>query len=220
MRVPDLDEFQDEDLTSHDYLLRMTLDGIADGDVKIMKQGVQMLLDIFAGDAFKRLSKILGKDTDHDGVVTSLDEGSVPVTMEQILKPKLDQELVPKGEFMFWYCQQLDALDRIYAKIELIRDMLNSMKPMNYTGRIIISATDDTEQKVIQHYGGKRWRRIENFLRGVNGGTIEERDFGKKLGEEYVCLRESNIPLHTHGSSLNGVASTGNAQWLEKQRGG
>ena len=103
LRVPDLDECKDEDLTSHDYLLRMTLDGVEDGDVQIMKQSVQMLLDIFAGDAFKKLSRVLGNDTDDDGAVTTKDEGSVAVTLEQILKPKLDVELVPKGEFMYWY---------------------------------------------------------------------------------------------------------------------
>ena len=223
LRVPDLDEFKDEDLTSHDYLLRMTLDGVEDGDVQIMKQSVQMLLDIFAGDAFKKLSRVLGNDTDDDGAVTTKDEGSVAVTLEQILKPKLDVELVPKGEFMYWYTQKLETLDRIFQKIELIKDMLKSIKPMNYTGRIIISTTDDVEKKVIEHYGGKRWRRIENFLRGVDGSEAkweEEREFGRKLGEEYVCLRESNIPLHTHGSTLNGTPSTGDVEWLEKERGG
>ena len=69
-------------------------------------------------------------------------------------------------------------------------------------GKIIISTTDDVESKVIKHYGGKRWRRIVNFLRGVNGN---DETLGKKFGEEYVCLRESNIPIHTHDMLKKGV---------------
>ena len=74
---------------------------------------------------------------------------------------------------------------------------MNSVPPLNYIGRIIISHTDDTEQKVIANYGGKRWRRIENFLRGV-GEKDPNNIIGQKTGEEYVALRESNIPVHSH----------------------
>ena len=122
--------------------------------------------------------------------------------MELILKPKLDKELVLSGDFMYWYETQLEAIDRIYSKIVQYKEMIKSIKPMNYTGRIIISTTDDIEQKVIKHYGGKRWRRIENFLRGVDGNNLDERGFGKKFGEEYVCLRESNVPIHTHSAAI------------------
>lgn len=66
---------------------------------------------------------------------------------------------------------------------------------MNYRGRIIVSVTDDTEKKVIKHYGGKSWKRVVNFLRGVDNN---DSGLGKKFGEEYVCLRQSNVPIHTH----------------------
>ena len=62
-----------------------------------------------------------------------------------------------------------------------------------------MSATDDVESKVIANYGGKHWRRITNFLRGVDA---DDPDIGKKFGEEYVCLRESNVPVHTHTDTL------------------
>ena len=92
-------------------------------------------------------------------------------------------------------------------------------------GKIIISTTDDVESKVIKHYGGKRWRRIVNFLRGVNGN---DETLGRKFGEEYVCLRESNIPIHTHDMLKKGVlaeppenqTSDEKAAWMCKQRGG
>ena len=169
-----------------------------------------MLLDIFAGDAQKKLGE------------TSKD-GDVVASMSQILKPKLDELLVPKGEFMFWYAQQLERLDRIRTKIERIKDMLQSVKPLNYKGRIIISTTDDTERKVIAHHGGVRWKRLVNFLRGVE---FTDWRAGDRFGEEYVCLRESNIPLHTHAVTLKGDSdspypeTTGPAEWIQQERGG
>ncbi len=76
---------------------------------------------------------------------------------------------------------------------------------MVYAGRIIMSVTDDTEKKVIEHYGGARWRRIPNFLRGVEKDDLA---FGEKAGEEYVCLRQSNVPIHTHDVSVKGTTTT------------
>lgn len=63
-------------------------------------------------------------------------------------------------------------------------------------GRIVVSTTDDIESKVIRHYGGTRWRRLVNFMRGVNEGA------GRRGGESCVCLRESNVPVHTHEVTL------------------
>ena len=60
---------------------------------------------------------------------------------------------------------------------------------------MIISTTADTEKKVIEKYGGTKWRRITNFLNGVPDDSPK---IGQKYGEEYVCLRESNVPIHTH----------------------
>lgn len=56
-----------------------------------------------------------------------------------------------------------------------------------------------------------------NFLKGVEHNSEE---FGNKLGEEYVCLRESNIPVHTHGSVLETADTTSGRQWLVKNKGG
>ena len=102
---------------------------------------------------------------------------------------------MPKQDFLKWCAKEESDLDSVERKISQIKELLKSVPQMNYVGRIIMSVTDDTEQKVIQKYGGKRWRRIENFLRGVGEDDIE---IGKKFGEEYVELRESNIPLHQH----------------------
>ena len=79
----------------------------------------------------------------------------------------------------------------------MAQELFASVPPLNYIGRIIISYTDDIEQKVIANYGGKSWRRIENFLRGVRLDD-EENIPGRKIGEAYVALRESNIPIHAH----------------------
>ena len=82
--------------------------------------------------------------------------------------------------------------------------MIASVPPLNYIGRIIISYTDDTEQKVMAKYGGKRWMRIENFLRGVaDGDTSDINTPGRKLGEDFVALRESNVPIHQHSEILS-----------------
>ena len=56
-----------------------------------------------------------------------------------------------------------------------------------------------------------------NFLRGV---AATDGNLGKKLGEEYVCLRESNVPIHTHEAKLSSNDTTGNAEWLVKGKGG
>ena len=95
---------------------------------------------------------------------------------------------------------------------------------MNYVGRIIVSTTDALEREVIEHYGGKRWRRIMNFLRGID---INDSGLGKKFGEEFVCLRESNVPIHTHEVrrtesgriALNGKRRIGNQSWMLNKDG-
>jgi hypothetical protein len=113
-----------------------------------------MLLDIFAEKTNNGLST-------EDG------------TMEELLMRHLDVLLMPVSEFMQWYDKSSKRLDAIEEKIEIAEQLCKSVPPLNYIGRIIISYTDDTEQKVIANYGGKRWRRIENFLRGVyNMDTI------------------------------------------------
>ena len=89
---------------------------------------------------------------------------------------------------------------------------MESSPPVNYKGRIVVSTTDDTEAKVIEHYGGKKWRRIMNFLRGVENHSDE---CGKKVGEAYVCLRESNVPIHQHNANVKSVETTRTQAWMK-----
>ena len=103
-----------------------------------------------------------------------------------------------------------------------VKELLVSIRPMNYVGRLIMSVEDDTEQKVIKHYGGRHWRRITNFLKGVDK---DDPSLGDKCGEEYVCLRESNVPIHTHNLTLwrsddEIPENLSKSNWMDKDRGG
>ena len=114
-----------------------------------------------------------------------------------------------------------DGLRRIQSKIKVVFELIRAAKPLTYVGRIIVSTTDDIEMKVIEHYGGKKWRRMVNFLRGVGSGDSR----GRKWGEEYVCLRESNVPLHQHDIQLKNPSgdrpsTTGDAYWMCADKGG
>lgn len=209
--VAELESYWPQDLTPNDCLLRMSLDGMpAEDGVKLRKQTVQMLLDIFAGDGGMKLGRYVG-------------DGGTFVNMQTILEPILDRELVLQTRFLSWLDDMLERLGKAQEDLDLIRKMLSSMKPAAYVGRIIMSTTDDVEAKVIANYGGKRWRRMVNFLRGV---AYDDAEMGNKLGEEYVCLRESNVPIHTHQVQLLGVGegrkpeTTGPASWSETGRTG
>lgn len=139
-------------------------------------------------------------------------------TISQILRPKLNEDLVNRDKFIGWYNKCLERMDRISSDIELIKELLISATPANYPGRIIMSVTDDTESKVVANYGGRHWRRITNFLRGVDNHDPE---LGKKYGEEYVCLRESNVPVHTHVDVMAVQTSERGANtWINRDMGG
>ena len=109
-------------------------------------------------------------------------------------------ELIPVNEFMKWYYEKLKKIKELEEKIGKIKELLTSRTPSAYVGRIIVSTTDDLESKVIAHYGGKRWRRIINFIRGIRNDGNEVP--GSKGGESFVCLMESNVPNHTHNVTL------------------
>lgn len=168
--------------------------------VQVMKQELQMLLDIFTSKTNEELSTDVG-------------------TMKELLEKHLNRILIPVQEFMQWYIEKTKELDVIESKIERAKELEVSVPPLNYVGRIIISYTDATEREVIEHYGGKRWRRIENFLRGV--GTDDAENIpGRKFGEDYVALRESNIPIHSHSETISNVGQTGSQEWAAKEKGG
>ena len=188
--VNELDSYQKEDLTDHDYLLRLSLD--EKEEPQLAKQSLKHFLSIFVDVANRSLNRYF-------------DVGGkrIKVSMSEAIYDKLNKELVPTNEFMKWYYDIQRRFSVIDGKLEEIQELLNSVKPRTYVGRIIISTTDDIEAKVIEHYGGTKWRRIINFLRGVTpDSTGSELDVGGKGGESCVCLRESNVPVHTHNVTL------------------
>ena len=69
----------------------------------------------------------------------------------------------------------------------------------------------------IQHHSPGAW----------NESHVKEHDItidipGKKLGEEYVELRESNMPVHTHSEKLPAEQDpeTKSQEWATKERSG
>ena len=67
----------------------------------------------------------------------------------------------------------------------------------------------------IQHHSPGEW----------NESHVKEHDItidipGKKFGEEYVALRESNIPVHSHSETISNVAQTSGQDWAAKEKGG
>ena len=71
----------------------------------------------------------------------------------------------------------------------------------------------------IQHHSPGEW----------NESHVKEHDItidlpGKKLGEEYVELRESNVPIHTHKETLEleeGIEQPmSHEKWMAKDKGG
>ena len=87
---------------------------------------------------------------------------------------------------------------------------MKSIRPRTYVGRIVISTTDDVESKVIAHYGGTRWKRVMNFLRGVEPDSDS---LGSKQGEAFVSLRASNIATHAHALQTSGTDGSGGDDW-------
>lgn len=198
--VPDMDEFHEDDFTEHDYVLRIV---DASQSMDLRKQSLQMLLDIFSESTVKGVGW-------QDGRFTEL---------EELLKPKLDAALVLKSEFLTQYVEWDARMSTVWSKFQEMLDLIKSVKPPVYVGRVIVSMTDDTEQKVVNNYGGKRWRRLVNFVRGVEkiDGNVDL-NLGKRFGEEYVELRESNVFAHTHDVMLQDKSTTSKGAWMEKDK--
>lgn len=180
--VANLDSYVEDDLTVHDYMLRICLD--SNGNPELFKQTIQMFLDICSSSTTEQLSEIVVdangeyvytednelvsydsqryrlspqdgyvKDKNGDYVLTYGNYKKVPdfntryrkVKILEILKSYLDDELVLKSEMATWFYEKIKQIDRIGQKIELIIKLSVSAKPKTYSGRIIISTTDDTE---------------------------------------------------------------------------
>lgn len=71
----------------------------------------------------------------------------------------------------------------------------NALTGKAYVGKIILSNTLDTMDKVITQYGGKRWSLIQDkFLIGAGGKYAG----GASGGEETHTLTINELPSHNH----------------------
>lgn len=71
----------------------------------------------------------------------------------------------------------------------------NATTAKAYVGKIILSSTLDTMEKVISQFGGKRWSLIQDkFLIGAGGKYAG----GVTGGEETHALTVDELPSHTH----------------------
>ena len=61
--VSDLEEFTNADFTDSDLLLRISSDDSMDGNLKLMKQTLKVLLDIFVDTTEKELGVTVGNRT-------------------------------------------------------------------------------------------------------------------------------------------------------------
>ncbi len=78
------------------------------------------------------------------------------------------------------------------------------MAERSHIGLIVQSTTLDTEEKVINLYGGIRWELIQGrFLLGKS----DEHPIGTTGGEEKHTLTEEEMPTHKH-SGKTGIAET------------
>ena len=67
----------------------------------------------------------------------------------------------------------------------------------------------------IQHHSPGEW----------NESHVKERDIttdipGRKWGEDYVALRESNVPVHAHSETITNVDVTRGQDWAAKEKTG
>lgn len=99
--VAELETYTSENLTEHDYLLRILKDG---DDIWLMKQGVQTLLDTFSYDAGARLG-------------VKVDDRFV--TISEVMQPLLDEDLALKSDFMKWLAEAGKRIDAILEDLAL-----------------------------------------------------------------------------------------------------
>ena len=92
----------------------------------------------------------------------------------QDLTKFFDLLLVKNTTFIKKYIYWLKQIGNLNTKLREIKDSINmGVRFPLHTGHIICSATDSTEDKVIENYGGRHWKRIVNFLLGTSIGNYK-----------------------------------------------
>lgn len=87
-------------------------------------------------------------------------------------------------------------IDSLEKEVEDLKEKLNER---SYVGMVIESTTLDTQTKVINFYGGKTWKRIENkFIFGA-GANVPVNTIG---GQASVTLTVNQIPEHAHTGQI------------------
>ena len=80
-------------------------------------------------------------------------------------------------------------------------DILDEVqKNKSYVGMIIASKTLDTEEKVKNFYGGKKWERIRGR---TLVGAADDFPIGSEGGEKEHVLSWDEMPRHNHGINKN-----------------
>ena len=89
-----------------------------------------------------------------------------------------------------------------------VNDILNEIqKNKSYVGMIITSRTLDTEEKVKNFYGGKKWQRINGRMLI---GASEDFPIGSEGGEKEHVLNVNEMPRHSHNIKTNGRFTVAN----------
>ena len=119
----------------------------------------------------------------------------------------------PDYENRLTYVQDLLASTPTSAAVQILIDQMAELrlstaqiaqdlqKTRSHIGSIIYSSTLDTEQKVIDAYGGVHWQKIEGkFLLGQQDATeqIVGHAINSEGGSETVTLDLNEIPPHHH----------------------
>ncbi len=77
-----------------------------------------------------------------------------------------------------------------------VKDILDEIqKSKSYVGMIITSRTLDTEEKVKNFYGGKKWERIRGR---TLVGAAADFPIGSEGGEKAHVLSYNEMPRHSH----------------------
>ena len=89
-------------------------------------------------------------------------------------------------------------------------DILNEVqKNKSYVGMIITSRTLDTEEKVKNFYGGKKWERIRGR---TLVGAADDFPIGTEGGEKEHVLSWNEMPRHSHNIKTNARFTVANIQ--------